>query len=145
MNLDVPVADQTFELQPPLGQILLQRGAIGESDLAKALSFQAGYGGHLGAILIRIGAVSEDAVLDALSTQLGLEVMANERMPQDPATYAAAIKASNLDSEWWIDQAALVWEGEEGIMHCISRDPLEPSLQEALLSAFPNNEIRWWL
>jgi general secretion pathway protein E len=145
MNLDVPVADQTFELQPPLGQILLQRGAIGESDLAKALSFQAGYGGHLGAILIRIGAVSEDAILDALSTQLGLEVMANERMPQDPATYAAAIKASNLDSEWWIDQAALVWEGEQGIMHCISRDPLEPSLQEALLSAFPNNEIRWWL
>ena len=145
MNLNAPAAPTTYEVQPPLGQILLQRGAIGEGDLAKALSFQSSFAGLLGAILIRIGAVSEDAVLDALSMQLGMGVMSNERMPQDPATYAAAIKSSGLDSEWWIDQAALVWVGEQGILNCISRDPLKPSLQEALMAAFPDQEICWWL
>jgi general secretion pathway protein E len=145
MNLSVPVAAQTFEIQPPLGQILLQRGAIGDNDLAKALSFQAGFGGLLGAILIRIGAVSEDAILDALSLQLGLDVMSNERMPQDPVTYVETIKASGLDSEWWIDQAVLAWAGEQNIVHVICRDPLKPSLQEALVATYPEKEIRWWL
>ncbi|MGE4065084.1 MAG: GspE/PulE family protein [Rhodospirillaceae bacterium] len=145
MNLNMPVAPTPLEIQPPLGQLLLQRGAINESDLAKALTFQSGYGGLLGAILVRIGAVSEDAVLDALSLQLGMGVMSNERMPQDPAVYAETIKASGLDSEWWIDQAALVWAGEGNIVHCISRDPLKPSLQEVLIGAFPEKDIQWWL
>ena len=139
---DPPVA---YEVQPPLGQLLLRRGVINENDLAKALSFQSSFGGLLGAILIRIGAVSEDAVLESLSTQLGLEVMSNERMPQDPATYAESIKASGIDSEWWIDQAVLAWADEQNLIHCISRDPLDSSLQEVVLSAFPDKEVRWWL
>lgn len=134
-----------FEVQPPLGQLLLQRGAITESDIAKGLSFQASFGGLMGAILIRIGAVSEDAVIEALSTQLGLGVMSGKVMPQDPAAYIAALKLSGIDSEWWVDQAALAWTDEQGVVNCISRDPLKPSLQEALLSAFAEKEIRWWL
>lgn len=145
MNLNMPVATAPLEIQPSLGQILLRRGSISEAELTKALSFQTGFGGLLGAILIRIGAVSEDMVLEALSVQLGLEVMSNERMPQDPATYAETLKASGFDSEWWIDQAALAWTDESGMIHCISRDPLKPSLQEALIAAFPEKEIRWWL
>src|SRR6185369_4912004 len=82
------------DIQPPLGQILLARGLIGDADLAKSLSFQATFGGILGGVMVRIGAVSEDAVLEGLSTQLGLDIMANERMPQDPATYVAALQAS---------------------------------------------------
>ncbi len=140
-----PDAAVPFEMQPPLGQILLQRKAINENDLAKALSFQASYGGLLGAILIRIGAVSEDAVLDALSMQLGLPVIANDRLPQDPVTYVETIKTSGIDSEWWIDQAVLAWIDDRNVAHCISRDPLEPSLQEVLIAAFPEREIRWWL
>lgn len=134
-----------FDVQPPLGQILLQRGLINDNDLAKAMSFQASFGGLLGAILIRIGAVSEDAVLDALSLQLGLEVMSNQRMPQDPTIYAQTIKTSGIDSEWWIDQATLAWTDDAGLVHCISRDPVKPSLQEVLLAAFPDKDIHWWL
>ena len=91
MTVNTAIAPSTFEVQPPLGQILLKRGAIGEADVAKALTFQSNFGGLLGAILVRIGAVSEDAVLDALSSQLGLEIMSNERLPQDPALYVAAM------------------------------------------------------
>ena len=134
-----------IDVQPPLGQILLARGAISESDVAKAMSFQSSFGGLIGAILIRIGAVSEDAVLEALSTQLEMGIMSNAAMPQDPTTYVTTLKASGIDTEWWVDQAALAWQDEQGVIHCISRDPLRPSLQEALLSAFLGKEIRWWL
>jgi len=136
---------EPFEVQPPLGQLLLQRGDIGEGDVAKALSFQTSFGGLIGGILTRIGAVSEDTVLDALSTQLGLGVITGDVMPQDPATYIAAIKLSGIDSEWWVDQAALVWIDEHGAAQCISRDPLKPSLQETLLAAFPEKDIHWRL
>ena len=76
MNLDAPLTAVRPHIQPPLGRILLDRGLTGEADVAKALSFQANYGGLLGAILVRLGAVSEDAVLDALSFQLGIELIA---------------------------------------------------------------------
>jgi general secretion pathway protein E len=145
MTVNTAIAPATFEIQPPLGQILMQRGVIGENDVGKALSFQNSFGGLFGGILIRIGAVSEDAVLDALSTQLGLDVISSERMPQDPATYAENIKVSGIDSEWWIDQAALTWTDEQGTVNCLSRDPLRPSLQEALIAAFAGKKLKWWL
>ena len=143
--LEIDPAPQAEMIQPPLGQILLARGVIGEADIAKGLAFQASYGGVMGAILVRLGAVSEDAVLEGLSTQLGLDIMSNERMPQDPAIYVAALQASGIDTDWWVDQAALVWADDKGTIHCISRDPLKPSLQEALLSAFPDKHMCWWL
>ena len=139
------LAAAPIEVQPSLGQILLAKGEIGESDLNKALTFQSSVGGLLGAILIRIGAVSEDAVLEALSHQLGLGLITNETLPQDPMIYAATLKSSGIDTEWWIDQATLAWTAEDGTLNCISRDPLRPSLQEALMSAFPDKEICWWL
>ena len=145
MTADVLATAAPIEVQPPLGQILLDRGEIGEDDLNKGLTFQSSVGGQLGAILIRIGAVSEDAVLDALSLQLGLDVISNENLPQDPMVYVATLQKSDIDTEWWIDQATLAWTAEDGTIHCISRDSLRPSLQEALLSAFADNELRWWL
>ena len=145
MNVNAAIALVPSEIQPPLGQLLLERGVISENDVAKALSFQASFGGLLGAILIRIGAVAEDAVLDALSQQLDFGIMSNDRMPQDPAVYAATIKTSGIDSDWWVDQAALAWTDDKGLVHCISRDPLRPSLQEALIAVFAGKELKWWL
>src|SRR5262249_17184316 len=55
------------------------------------------------------------------------------------------MKASGIDSEWWVDQAALAWAGEQDTIHCIARDPLRPSLQEALIAAFPDKKLQWWL
>jgi general secretion pathway protein E len=145
MTVNTAIAITPFEIQPPLGQILFSRGLINEGDIAKGLSFQASFGGLLGAILVRIGAVSEDAILEALATQLDLEIMANEHMPQDPATYVIALRESGIDTEWWIDQAALAWSDAAGVVNVISRDPLRPSLQEALIAAFPDKAPQWWL
>lgn len=145
MTATSATASPTFEVQPPLGQILLERGAISEGDVAKALTFQSSFGGLIGAILIRIGAVAEDAVLEALSMQLEIDIIGGDRMPQDPETYAATIKASGIEGDWWVDQAALAWENEIGEIHCISRDPLRPSLQEAMINAFAGKDIVWWL
>jgi general secretion pathway protein E len=131
--------------QPPIGQILLQRGLVGENDLAKALSFQATLGGRLGAILVRIGSVSEDNVLDALSAQLGLDVILGEQMPQDPVTYIETMRASGIEPEWWIDQGAIAWATEPDTIHCICRDPLSPSLQEAMYGAFEGKTLVWGL
>ena len=128
-----------------IGQILLKRGLVGESDLAKALAFQASLGGRLGAILVRIGSVSEDNVLEALSFQLGLEAITSEQMPQDPVIYLETIKGSGIEPEWWIDQGALAWTLEDGAVCCICRDPLSSSLQEAMSAAFPDKRIIWAL
>ena len=131
--------------QPQIGQILFQRGLVGESDLGKALSFQATLGGRLGAILVRIGSVSEDNVLDALSHQLGLDVVSSEQMPQDPNTYIETMNQSGIEPEWWIDQGAIAWAPDTASVCCICRDPLLPSLQETLIAAFPDKRLVWGL
>ena len=128
-----------------IGQILLHRDLIDDADLAKALTFQSTLGGRLGAILVRIGSVSEDNVLDALSYQLGLDVLASEQLPQDPSTYIEIMRGSGIEPEWWIDQGALAWQLEDGAICCICRDPLMPSLQEALAAAFPDKSLVWRL
>ena len=128
-----------------IGQILLHRDLIDDADLAKALTFQSTLGGRLGAILIRIGSVSEDNVLEALSAQLGLEVATSEQLPQDPSVYIETVRGSGIEPEWWIDQGALAWTAEDGSVCCICRDPLLPSLQEALAAAFPDKSVHWRL
>ena len=128
-----------------IGQILLHRNLIDDADLAKALTFQSTLGGRLGAILVRIGSVSEDNVLDALSTQLGLDIAAGELLPQDPSIYIETMRGSGIEPEWWIDQGALAWTAEDGAVYCICRDPLLPSLQEALAAAFPDKSVGWRL
>ena len=132
-------------VQPTIGQILLQRGLVAESDLAKALSFQATLGGRLGAILVRIGSVSEDNVLEALSAQLGLEIVSSEQMPQDPTTYIETIQSSGIEPEWWIDQGAIAWAVDANTVCCLCRDPLSTSLQEALADAFQEKSVVWAL
>jgi len=130
---------------PPIGQVLLSKNQISDSDLAKALSFQSQFGGRLGAILVRIGAVAEDAVLAGLSEQLEMRIVSSEDLPQDPARYINVIEASGIPADWWIDQETLAWLGEDDTVNCISRDPLLPSLQEAFITAFANKKLVWWL
>ena len=128
-----------------LGQILLGRKIISETDLQKALTVQSTVGGRLGAILVRIGAVAEDAVLEAVRDQIGFDIIPGEGLPQDPAIYQQAISASGISTDWWIDQAILAWSGAGDTLHCIARDPLLPSVQETIEQAFPEKVLQWWL
>jgi len=128
-----------------LGDILSARGVVNDADLAKALAFQDSFRGRLGAILVRLGAVSEEAVLEALSEQLGLALVTPDKMPQAPEVYIEAIRASNIDADWWFDQAALPWIDDQGGVNCISRDPLGQLLVETVEQTFAGRPLVWWL
>ena len=58
-----------------LGELLVEAGLLGPSDLERGLALQQKLGGRIGSVLMRIGAVSEDNLLQTLSRQLGLPVM----------------------------------------------------------------------
>ncbi|MDA0704222.1 MAG: ATPase, T2SS/T4P/T4SS family, partial [Proteobacteria bacterium] len=140
-----PEEIQPEEARKPIGQLLIEAGQIGRDDLEKALAFQASYGGRLGSILVRMGAVGEDPLLKLLSRQLDLPVLENEDVPTDMRAYLAAIEASGLTADWWLDQETLAWEAGDGRIHLMARDPLKPSLQEIAGRTFAGRTLVWWL
>ncbi|MDR3415421.1 MAG: ATPase, T2SS/T4P/T4SS family [Nevskia sp.] len=131
----------------PIGQLLLSRGFLAESDLERGLAFQARFGGRLGAVLVRIGAVAEKDVLAALASQLGLPVLATDDIPADAAVFLAAVERSGYPMDWWLDQEALVWQDQpDGSVFCVARDPVLPSLNEAVEKAFSGAcRVQWLL
>src|SRR5690242_5774523 len=56
----------------PLGQLLVQDGAVTGAQLEAALAHQTASGQRLGEILLASGAVSEHALTNALADQHGL-------------------------------------------------------------------------
>src|SRR5690606_29173672 len=103
-------------------------------DLERALELQAVMGGRLGQLLVRIGALSEDQLLEVLSAQLGVPVLGREAaIPLDPAGWGAPGNA-DLSVDWMLDQQAVLWMDGD-VLHCASRDPLAPGLQETLAYA----------
>jgi general secretion pathway protein E len=131
----------------PIGRILQMRGFISDEDLARGLEFQQQFGGRLGAILVRIGALSESNLLSALSEQLGLPVAMSDEIPTEPAHFMSAIALSGQSAEWWLDQEAMIWaEPATGIVFCVARDPLLPSLNETVDMAFAaTHTVQWGL
>lgn len=130
----------------PIGEMLKTAGHISETDLTKALAFQEQFGGRLGAILIRIGAVSEQHVLVALSEQLGFAIIDRKDLPQDPTVYVSCLEKTTAEPIWWVDSGSLLWRNDsDSRPNCISRDPLEPSLQEMVCDTFEGESVNWWL
>lgn len=143
---DTPLAARNVAMQhvpasSRLGERLLARGAIRSADLERALELQAQMGGRLGSLLVRIGALSEEQLLEALAEQLALPLLGREvTLPLDPAEWG--VPGSDTDwNEWMLDQQVLVWtDGERACW--ASRDPLSPSLQEALDYALPQYALQ---
>lgn len=54
-----------------LGELLLDRGIINQSQLDQALSVQRDKGGLIGEILVELGFVKEDDIAQALTAQYG--------------------------------------------------------------------------
>src|SRR6266480_8155434 len=67
----------------PIGQLLVEAGLIGETDLARALAFQERYGGRLGSVLVRLGALSEERLMPILAGQLELPLLSDSDLPVD--------------------------------------------------------------
>ena len=129
-----------------LGDLLLAQALIGTADLERALTLQARIGGRLGSVLMRIGALSEDNLLQVLGRQLQLPVMgaAVAAPDEDGVRAAAAVAPAGLD--WLLDQQVLVWAaGQDDRLYCAARDPLLPSLREAMRHAFGGRRICYCL
>ena len=54
-----------------IGDILLERGAITQQEIEKALAHQKEHGGLMGQILVQMGCVTEEEVALALTAQYG--------------------------------------------------------------------------
>lgn len=68
----------------PLGEVLLQRGAVTASQLADAVVRQAGSGKRIGELLVEMRLIDERTVIAALAEQLGMPLAnLHESMP-DP-------------------------------------------------------------
>ena len=128
-----------------LGELLVEAGLLGPSDLERGLALQQKLGGRIGSVLMRIGAVSEDNLLQVLSRQLGLPVMgADVPAPdEDMVRLTAAQAPTGID--WLLDQQLLVWPGEGSDLFCAARDPLLPALREAMRHAYPGRKVLWCL
>jgi general secretion pathway protein E len=138
-----PLGDPPRDIRP-IGELLIEAGLIGESDLVRALAFQERYGGRLGSILVRLGALSEDRLLPILARQLDLALLSEDDLPVDTAAYFEAIKQSGYPIDWWVDQEALPWYAD-GHLWIVAKDPLMSDLQEFVLAAFSETMIGWAL
>ena len=128
----------------PIGQLLIEAGLIGDTDVARALAFQERFGGRFGSILVRLGAVSEERLLPVLSVALDLPLLSENDLPSDMASYLTAISQSEYPIDWWIDQEALPWY-VNGELWVVAKDPLMSDLQEFVLASFGNTVVRWAL
>lgn len=55
----------------PLGELLLERGIVSQSQLDQGLDLQREKGGLIGEILVELGFVKEDDIAQALTAQYG--------------------------------------------------------------------------
>ena len=128
----------------PLGQLLIARGLIGPADLDRALGLQAGMGGRLGSLLVRIGALSEEQLLAVLSEQLGLPLAGRDmQLPEADAWVIPGEQRVTVD--WMQDRGVLLWQDLSGGVICASRDPLDPTLREAIDYLFPTVPVLYVL
>lgn len=69
-----------------LGNLLLTRGFLVESELQYALSRQASTGGPIGQILVELGLITERDLIELLAEQLRMHLIDVSRVEADPET-----------------------------------------------------------
>ena len=67
-----------------LGELLLERGIINQSQLDKALKIQKEKGGLIGQILVMLGYVTEEEIAQALTIQYGFPYLPLESYEVSP-------------------------------------------------------------
>ncbi len=71
-----------------LGEMLVEAGIIGETQLHSALGHQRQWGGRLGGILVELKLASEEAIVDALALKFGFDVARLDRL--EPYSFSQA-------------------------------------------------------
>ena len=100
----------TAPMRGRLGQVLVSRGVVTESQVAAALKAQADSGKRLGEVLVDIGALDERGLADALADFFGMPVTDLKRETPEPSALAlvpAEIARENLAIPLRVDDDAL--------------------------------------
>ncbi|MGO4916452.1 glycosyltransferase [Pseudogemmobacter sp. W21_MBD1_M6] len=129
----------------PLGQLLLDSGALAPGDLLQALAMRARQDARLGDILLTHGMVTEHALFAALSQQWSAQVVDLAAGPADPRLI------DQVGPEWCIRHGAIPWRKLGGITIFATARPeqfmaltqdLPLSLRPALMGLAPDREIQ---
>jgi len=127
-----------------LGELLVERGAIQQADLDRALYIQKTAGGRLGALLLRTGAISEDVLLATLSDQLGATYLRDgDELPDDLDVYRYMAE-SPIKLDWFLDHGTIIWE-DAGKIGCIAKDIRDTALVETFNYFYPGEAIAYYL
>ena len=124
-----------------IGELLQARGLVSAADVERALGLQAQLGGRLGAVLVRLGALSEDNLVEVLGEQLALPIAGRDLPWPDSAQVLDGAAALGVRLDWLLDRQLMAWPLGEGVA-CASRDPLAPSLAEALRLIAPGVAVQ---
>ena len=119
-----------------LGELLIDRQLVSAGDVQKALAFQTQFGGRIGSVLVRLGALSEDSLVPVLSHQLHIPMLGGDEWPASGEGVRSVLSGAGYSLEWWLDNGVVAWEVAEGRVLAVARDPLDPSVNEALDKAF---------
>ena len=114
-----------------LGEMLVERNAVQQADIDRALQIQRTVGGRLGSLLVRTGAISEEAMLRALAEQIGALYLADAEDLPDKMDMYRFMSESSIKLEWFLDNAVLMWRRGEDIF-CLARDMPDPSVTQTL-------------
>ena len=83
-----------------IGELLIERGLVQQSDVEKALQMQGNTGGRIGSALVRIGALSEENLLVTLSDQLGVPIARSEDFLDVQQAYLF-LQSSPINFDWF--------------------------------------------
>ncbi|MBV8502057.1 MAG: Flp pilus assembly complex ATPase component TadA [Paucibacter sp.] len=123
----------------------MSRQLISAQDLERALAAQRQLGVRLGKALVRLGALSEDSLLPVLAEHLGVSLISEEELKARAGDIQQTAGQHGLASAWLAEQGVAVFEAADGVMHAVSRDPLNPYVQETLTAALPRHRWTWLL
>lgn len=129
----------------PLGQLLLDRGALAPGDLLAALAMRARQDARLGDILLTHRMVTEHALFGALSQQWSAQIVDLAAEPPDPRLI------DQVGPEWCIRHGAIPWRKLGGATIFATARPeqfvaltqdLPLSLRPALMGLAPDRDIQ---
>jgi len=130
-----------------LGECLIAKGSIAESDLRKALEIQDSVGGLLGSILIRVGALSEEALLQTLSEQRGQRIVGQDVHLPDFHDLFMAMDELDIVFDWYLDHSLIHWRGQDDekdrVICCCKHQ--SSFIMDAMRYFFPHDEVEYCL
>ena len=126
-----------------LGEWLIERQAVPETEVARGLQWQREHGGRLGAVLVRMGALSEETLFVTLAAQTGLPLLVDgERLAGDAV--AVGLRLVPQSPAWWAGRRAIPFSEDGQALQVAAVDPFDDDLREAV-AAVGSAAVQWWL